>query len=375
MKLAFFSNSYLPYLSGITISIKTLKEGLEKLGHAVFVVGPKYPSHPASKSPVFRLPSIPAPYPGYRIVWPYSYKIFKSLKKEKIDIIHAHQPFGVGLAALCLARKMKIPFVYSFHTLFSRYLHNFHISPKGLIKWFLVKYLTWFCNQADTVVVGTEMVRRLLVARKVKAKIVVIPTGIEPQTSNAKLQDNFKHQTSKRTKTLIYTGRLSKEKNVPFLLEAFPEIEKQEPNIQMILVGGGPIEEEVRQKAKEISSKIVVTGQKSREEVLEYCQGADVFVYASRTETQGLVITEAKACGLPIVAVFSGALVDVVQNGIDGYLVPPNQEKFVGQVVKLLKDSPLRKDMGQKALEDTRNRFSSPSVAKKIETVYNFLIT
>ncbi|MFH1361712.1 MAG: glycosyltransferase, partial [bacterium] len=234
MKIAFFSNSYLPYLSGITVSIKTLKDELEKLGHEIFVVGPRYPH--SSSSNTLRLPSFPAPYPGYRIVWPYSYKIFKKIKEEKIDVIHAHQPFGVGLAALCLARRMNIPFVYSFHTLFPRYVHNIPLMPKCLAKWLITKYLTWFCNQADIIFVGTEMVRRLLAAWKVKAKIVVMPTGVRVEKVVSSKQNVVGR------KTLLYTGRLSKEKNIPFLLAAFPEIEKQEPNIQLFLVGGGPME-------------------------------------------------------------------------------------------------------------------------------------
>ena len=168
MKIAFFSNCYLPYLSGVTVSITTLKEGLEKLGHTIYIICPKYPNHQATQPPIYRLPSIPAPYPGYRLVWPYSYKFFKKLRDEKVDIIHAHQPFGIGLAAMCLARKMKVPFVYSFHTLFSRYVHNIPLLPKRLSKVLISTYLTWFCNQADVVIVGTKMVRRYLKACGVK---------------------------------------------------------------------------------------------------------------------------------------------------------------------------------------------------------------
>jgi len=371
MRIAFFSNSYLPYLSGVTVSITTLKEDLEKLGHNVFIVCPKYPDHQISRSPIFRLPSIPAPYPGYRLVWPYSYKIFKKLKEEKIDIIHSHQPFGIGLAAMFLARKMKVPFVYSFHTLFSRYVHNIPLLPKRLSKFLISTYLTWFCNQTDTVIVGTKMVRRYLKACGVKTRIEVLPTGVKISPSRLRHYGT----TTLPQKNLLYTGRLSKEKNIPFLLEAFQLIELQEPNIQLILVGGGPLEKEIRERANKISPKIIVIGQKSRDEVLEYYHKAEIFVYASRTETQGLVLTEAKACGLPIVAVFSGALADVVQNGTDGYLVPPNHEKFAEQVIKLLKDSALRKGLGGKAAQDAKARFSATSVAKNFETLYNSLIT
>lgn len=380
MKLAFFTGSYLPYLSGITLSIKILKDELQTFGHTIFVVGPKYPAHTESDPQILRLPSLPATYPGYRFVLPYSYKIFARLKKEKIDLIHAHQPFGVGLAALMLARRMKIPLVYTFHTLFSRYVHHAPFIPQRLAKRALAAYLTFFCQQADTVIVPSEMVRRLLVLRKVKKPIQVIPTGIklsaikekkELKTQRAEIRK--RHNLPPNAKALLYSGRLSEEKNVPFLLKAFDSISAQEKDVYFILVGGGPKEKEYRRMARSLDH-IIFTGQRKHSEVLDYYLAADLFIYASTTETQGLVLTEAKACGLPVVAVFGGGLSDVVENGIDGYLVPQNQEKFVEHVLRLLRDDKLRRELSAKAEGDAHLRFSSAVVAKKMENVYNSLI-
>ena len=378
MKIALFSNSYLPYLSGITLSIKILREELEKLGHTVFIVGPKYPGHMEYDPKIFRLPSLPATYPGYRLVFPCSPSIFAKLKKEKIDLIHAHQPFGVGQAARLLARRMRVPIVYSFHTLFSRYVHHTPWAPQRLAKVLVARYLAYFCNQVDTVIVPSEMVRRLLVLRKVKQPIKVIPTGLQLQ----KIKDKAavagqremirkKHQLPSDAKILLYSGRLSAEKNVPFLLEAFQSILAQEKNTCFILVGGGPKEKEFKNIA---GKNVFIVGQKQHEEVLDYCLAADIFVYASTTETQGLVLTEAKACGLPVVAVFGGGISDVIESGLDGYLVPGNQEMFVEHVLRLLREKQLRKDMGNKGREDSHLRFSSVVVAKQFENVYNCLI-
>ncbi|OGB87215.1 hypothetical protein A3J44_01885 [candidate division WOR-1 bacterium RIFCSPHIGHO2_02_FULL_45_12] len=377
MKIAFFSNSYLPYLSGVTISVKTLKDELVALGHEVFIVGPQYPGHQETDPKILRLFSLPATYPGYRFVFPYSPGIFARLKREKIDLIHAHQPFGVGLAAWLLARQMKIPFVYSYHTLFSRYVHHAPFIPQKLAKWAVAKYLTFFCRQADTIIVPSEMVRRLLVLRKIKTPIQVIPTGINlkkitehktPNTGHRK-----KHNIPPNAKILLYTGRISQEKNIPFLLEAFAEIQKQEPETRLILVGGGPKEKAYQQLARH-NKNIIFTGKRPHEEVLDYCFAADLFVYASTTETQGLVLTEAKACGLPVVAVFGGGISDVVGSGIDGYLVPQNQSKFIEHVLRLLRDDQLRQNMGHKAKQNIEESFSSVAVAKRMENVYNSLI-
>jgi glycosyltransferase involved in cell wall biosynthesis len=378
MKLALFGNSYLPYLSGITLSMQMLREEMEALGHTVFVVGPKYPKHAEKDPRVLRLPSLPATYPGYRLVIPYSYGIFSKLKKERIDLIHAHQPFGVGLAALLLAKRMKIPIVYSFHTLFSRYVHHAPFVPQRLAKLLVAGYLTWFCDQVDTVIVPSEMVRRLLALRKVRAPIKVIPTGLRLQTIKDKkdlgtkrAEIRKKHSLPPDTKLLLYSGRLSAEKNVPFLLEAFEKIKEKEKTVYLIMVGGGPSERGLRRQAGE---KVIFTGQIPHTDVLDYYFAADLFIYASTTETQGLVLTEAKACGLPVVAVFGGGISDVVENGIDGYLVPKNQEKFIEHVLRLLRDEALRKGLSLKAEEDAHLRFASTVVAKKMESVYNSLV-
>ncbi len=378
MKFAFFSNSYLPYLSGITLSIKILKDELQKLGHTAFVVGPKYPGHTESDPKILRLPSLPATYPGYRLVFPYSPSIFSILKKERIELIHAHNPFGVGLAALLLARRMRVPFVYTFHTLFSRYVHHAAFIPQRLAKRAVSAYLTFFCQQADTIIVPSEMVRRLLVLRKVKKPIVVVPTGIQldrikekKKIGNQKAEIRKKHQIPSDAKILLYSGRMSEEKNVPFLLKAFASIRAQEKNVYFILVGGGPKEKEYRRSAQD---NMIFVGQRTPSEVLDYYLGTDVFIYASTTETQGLVLTEAKACGLPVVAVFGGGISDVVESGVDGYLVVHNQDVFVEHVVRLLREDGLRREMSIKAEEDSHARFSSVAVAKRMESVYNSLI-
>jgi len=374
MKIALFSNSYLPYLSGITISVSTLKEELEQLGHTAFVVGPQYPGYQEADPKVLRLPSLPATYPGYRLVFPYSPTIFQYLKKEKIELIHVHQPFGVGMAARLLAKRMNIPFVYSFHTLFSRYVHNVPFVPEKPAQILIVNYLKFFCNQADTIIVPSEMVRRLLVARKVKKPIEVIPTGlrlnqIKNRNQAAEVRNKFKIPNG--AKLLLYSGRISQEKNIPFLLQAFEKVRQAEPNTYLLMVGGGPKLSDYKKLA---GQQVVFSGQLPRQEVLDCCFSADLFVYASITETQGLVLTEAKACGLAVAALFGGGISDVIKNGIDGYITSRNIDVFIEHILRLLRDDNLRKEMGAKAKEDAHNRFSSISVAKRIESVYNRLI-
>jgi glycosyltransferase involved in cell wall biosynthesis len=378
MKLAFFTNSYLPYLSGVTLSVKTLKDELEKLGHTVYIIGPSYPGHKETDPHVLSLPSFLAPYPGYRLVWPYSYKIFKFLRQEKIDLIHAHQPFGVGLTSLVLARRLKVPLVYSFHTLFTRYLHNIPFLPQYFSHRVVTAYLRWFCGQTDTIVVPSTMVRRVLSVWGVKKPVAVIPTGLKLERIKAHRHSGQQSIEIRRqlglpptAKLLLYSGRIAPEKNIPFLLQAFDAIRQQEPETWLVLVGGGPKMKEYQQIA---GKQVVFTGQCQPEKLLDYYFAADIFVYSSVTETQGLVLTEAKACGLPVVAVFGGGLADVINNGQDGYLVPQKLESFVSHVLRLLGDPELRRQMGHQGQLDAFERFSSIAVAKEMENTYNSLI-
>ena len=183
-----------------------------------------------------------------------------------------------------------------------------------------------------------------------------------------------RHGIPESAKLLLYSGRISEEKNIPFLLHSFPAIRRKEENIFLLVVGGGPKEKEYKEQARQIDAQIIFVGQVPHAEIFDYYCAADLFVYASITETQGLVLTEAKACGLPVVALFGGGIADVVESGIDGYIVPRNPDKFIEHVVRLLQNNSLRKEMSIKAREDVQNRFSSITVAKKIESVYNSLI-
>jgi len=236
----------------------------------------------------------------------------------------------------------------------------------------IVAYLRSFCRGADQIITPSEMARRVLRGWQIKAPVEVIPSGIElhrypEDLEEAKLRLRHKYGLHKNDKVLLYAGRLSKEKNISFLLNAFSELKI--PDVKLVLVGGGPSLPALHGKRN-----VVFTGEIPYPEILSYYAMGNIFVFASTTETQGMVLAEAKAAGLPIVALFAGGLIDSVRSGIDGYLVPRNQAKFVEHVERLLTDDGLRAKMSRAAREDAAARFSSVVVAKEIETLYNSLI-
>ena len=285
----------------------------------------------------------------------------------------------MGLAALLFARNIDVPLVYTFHTLFPRYVHHAPFIPQRPAKAVISAYLSFFCGQAAAVIVPSEMVRRYVSLMKTKAQIEVVPTGINLEQIKEKMGEGLRHAEIRRqhklpsdARILLYCGRLSEEKNVPFLLKAFDLIRSRLKNVYLVLVGGGPKEEEYKRSAGE---RVIFAGEKKHLEVLDYYLASELFVYASVTETQGLVLAEAKACGLPAVAVFGGGISDVVRNGIDGYVVPRNLDQFVEHVLRILRDEDLRIKMSHLAVEDAQNRFSSVGVAKRVESIYNSLVT
>lgn len=369
MRIAFFADSYKPYLSGVTISAEILVNELRTLGHKVYVFAPGYPKHIDTDPDLFRFPSIAGGYPKFRLAIP----VIRGV--PEVDLIHTHSPFQAGLLARLIARRRKVPLVYSFHTLFTRYAHYARFVPPALVKMGIVAYLQSFCRGADAIIAPSVLAKRILRKWGVERPIEIVPSGIElnklpadPTLTRTELRQKL--GLAETDKVLLYVGRISKEKNIQFLLKAFEKIKGE--HIKFVLVGGGPLLKSLQLNPYPL--ELILTGEVPYPEILSYYFIGDIFVFSSLTETQGLVLAEAKAAGLPIVALFAGGLADTVRSGVDGYLTARNPHSFTEHVARLLADGALRQKMARAAREDARIRFSSAVVAKKIESVYNSLI-
>jgi glycosyltransferase involved in cell wall biosynthesis len=372
MKIAFFSESYKPYLSGVTNSIETLKKGLEGLGHKVMVFSPDYPG--AQRMPeVYRFPSLPAPYPGYRLTIPVPGKYYKELKKSGINIIHSHSPYQLGLLSMSYARKLKVPFVFTMHTMLGKYMHYVPLIPDRLLDLISSRYIKWFCDRCDCVVVPTEKVKQQLLSIGVKARTEVVPTGIDLSLSDAADPSDVrqKHGIPGGAKLLLFVGRLAKEKNITFLLKAFESILSKHGDAYLLLAARGPMENEL----KKVSPRnVVFAGEIHYPEVLAYYAASDVFVFSSLSETQGLVLAEAMASGIPQVAVDAEGVSDVVRDGITGYLTPLSIDAFSARVIKLLDDRDIWMSMSKASKDVARSVYSKEVFAGKIELIYKSVI-
>lgn len=372
MNIAFFSESYKPYLSGVTNSIETLKKGLEDMGHKVFIFSPNYPKAKIEKN-VFRFPSIPSPYPGYRLAIPFKVKVKKMLKKHKIDIVHSHSPYQLGLVSMHFARKLNIPFVFTMHTMLGKYSHYVPLLSSKLSGRVTSKYVEWFCNRCDLVIAPTSSVKEDLKKGGVRAKIEVVPTGLDINLASKADPSGIRelYCIPKKSKLLLFVGRLAKEKNIPFLFKVFKKLSSENNDLYMLIVASGPLENKLRAAAPK---NVIFAGSIGYPKILDYYSAADLFVYSSMTETQGLVLAEAMACGLPQVAVNADGVRHVVKNGVTGVLTKHSINDMASVVTKLLNDKNELRKLSLNSTKMAKNHYSQKIFAKKIESIYNSVL-
>lgn len=376
MRIGFFSDSYTPYISGVVHSIETFSRELRNLGHQVVIFAPKYPSV-SRETGVFRFPSIPSLTPtGFYIPIPLAAGFSQFLAENPLDIVHVHSPFVLGRLGAKIARNHRCPLVFTYHTLYDQYTH--YVPFARQISQDLTRRLCVnFCNRCDLVITPTGVIGEHIKSMGVKSAVQWLPTGIDfgefNQTDKGWLRNTY--DIGQDESLLLFVGRITKEKNISFLVKTL-QIMRNELGQQakLVVVGQGPETESLKRYVGELdlSEYVVFTGRLSREEVVRAYGGADVFVFGSVTETQGLVIGEAKAAGLPVVAVDAFGVSEMVVDGEDGYLVPEDENVFALTTTKILKNSELRQKMSRKALINAKD-LSAQSCAKKLVQYYSSL--
>ncbi|MBU0581202.1 MAG: glycosyltransferase [Candidatus Margulisbacteria bacterium] len=381
MNIGIYTESYKPYLSGVTVSVDTFAKSLVNLGERVYIFAPAYPSQEdKNNNPwVFRFFSLGTHlYKGFRVAFPFSWRYKKYIENINLDVIHTQYPYIMGWKAYFTARKLKIPFIYTFHTLFTEYLHFVPLVPQFIsapIVRFLVRF---FCNNlCDYVITPTEKAKKILEEEyKVKTPIEAIPTGVaEEEVKQASAQGiREKYNIKEGTFLLLYVGRFSKEKNIYFLLRMMQKIKEKEKNldIRLMLIARGPLTQDIKNyvKKQDLEQEVVFTGEVQRKDIFNHYKAANLFVCASKTETQGLVISEAKACALPGVAINAAGVTAMIENGVDGYLVEENEEIFSQRVLELAQDKEKLLNFSQAARKSAEARFLDKTVAQMLLEIY-----
>ena len=362
MRIALFTNNYLPFCGGVTISVETLRRGLESAGHEAWVFGPRLTGGAEDVSlKVVRYPSIPVTtYPEFALAVPYSRRIDRMVASLEFDVIHAHHPFLLGPAARRLARRTRRPLVFTYHTRYEKYAHYVPL-PLGLVQAAALRLSAGFAARADAVLAPSALIRDELHARGVRTPIAVVPTGVDLERFRPGDRAAARRSlgVGAGEPLVLYVGRLDREKSVDRVLVAFERVASTVPAARLVLVGHGTEAERLRRLAASlpVAQRIRFVGLRSHDSLAECYQAADVFLFASETETQGLVLAEAAACGLPAVAVDAPGCDEVVRDGDTGVLTKGDPTALAEAVIGLLLDPERRRAMARRARENAERLF------------------
>jgi glycosyltransferase involved in cell wall biosynthesis len=361
VRVGLFTNNYLPFCGGVTISVETLRRGLQGRGHEVWTFAPRFPGHPETDPRVVRFPSIPAAtYPEFALAVPWTPRIGRRVRRLGLDIFHAHHPFLLGPAARRMARRLTRPLVFTYHTRYEKYAHYVPLT-RSLVEAAALRLSTRFAASADAVIAPSTLVRDQLRARGVAAPIAVVPTGVDLDRFRPASRAAARHALglAAGVPLVLYVGRLDREKSVDRVLLAFDRISGTLGGAQLWLVGQGKETEALRRLAGGLGAgdRVHFAGVRAHERLAAWYHAADLFLFASETETQGLVLAEAAACGLPAVAVIAPGCDEVVRDGETGILTKGDPAALAEAAVGLLLDGDRRVTMAARARQIAEQAF------------------
>ncbi|WP_207062782.1 glycosyltransferase [Motiliproteus sp. SC1-56] len=354
LRVAQFTNNYLPFIGGVPISIHRLCRGLRALHHQVLVIAPQYQGNRDESDRVHRVPVL-LPFGAkkqFRLANIFSPGIGRAVRRFRPQLVHVHHPFWLGSVGHYLARRLDVPVVYTYHTRLEHYSHYVPLPDplfRNLLSHLLVRR---FANRCDGVVVPTASAEDYLRMIGVKRPIFVRPTGIDFERFQRVDPDHAQRLRDQlelgQARVLITISRLGKEKNLAFMLDALAELSANDvPAYRLLLIGEGPERAQLEARIRHLglTDRVTLVGAVPPEEIPVYCALGDLFVFASQSETQGMVILEAMAAGMPVVAVRSSGIDDVVSEGQNGFKTPLNRRRWRERVAQLLNDEPLRLEL------------------------------
>jgi 1,2-diacylglycerol 3-alpha-glucosyltransferase len=376
MRIGFFSDTYTPQINGVVSSIRLFADALERQGHEVYIFAPT-PRQPTDGPRVIRIPSVPfALQPEMRLASLYSQHAYRLARRANLDIIHSHDPFAVGLFGLAVAKRFRLPYVHTYHTLYPEYVH--YVWETRFTRAMAERLSREFCDQCDLVLAPSTKIERALAAWGVTAPVKCLPTGVDagrfahPDVdAAAALRRRFGIPETDRL--LTFVGRVGLEKNIDLLVEAIARVKT--PGARLLIVGNGPYRPELDAHIASlgIADRVTFTGYLQGNDVAAAYAASDLFFFASLSETQGLVVAEAMASGLPVVAVQDLAVGDAVTDGVNGFLTIERADALAAAADRVLTDPSLRASMGA----ESRKRAEALSIdrmAEKLAGLYEGLI-
>ena len=383
MKIAIFTETYEPYVSGVTTSIKMLKEALEKMHHKVYIVTvnlKNYHFYYDKKNRIIYIPGIKTKIYDARLSGIYSRKAFKIIKTWNLDIIHSQTEFGIGMFSRIVSKKLHIPVIHTYHTLYEDYVyyvtHNhFNSLGKKVVK----KLTKYFCEKkCDGLIVPTEKIKELFIKKyHIRKEINVIPTGIDIEKFKLtpkieKEMEHIKKEWNLKNDDFIIgaVGRIATEKSFDQLIKNTQKLIEKNKKIKLMIVGDGPEIENLKKLSKDlkINKNVFFTGKTKYELMPAYYNLFHVLVSFSTTETQGLTIIEGLAAKKPVLCINDKSFQKMVKNGYNGYLFKDGNE-YGKQITELKENHSLYKTLSENALLSVQE-YSKESFGKKVLEVY-----
>jgi len=377
MIVSIFSECLLPVVNGVSISILTLARFLRVQGDEVWIFAPAYQGYQETDPFTVRVPSFKIPkQPDYPLAIPLSVQAGRTLREHPPEVVHVNSPFTMARFGARVARKRRVPLVVTYHTLLREYAHYAPLVGARIAP-LLVRISRDFCNRADAVIAPSEPIGDELRNYGVTTPIHVIPTGIPPDKKPSEDPSWVRRQWNVPADgpLLIYVGRLAKEKRIEVLLNAFTLVAKEIPEAVLLVVGGGPYEQQVRDLVSSLGleGKVRLAGFQQPEKIMDYLAASDIFVTASDTETQGLNLVEAMRAGVPAVAIDAYGTGETVRKTGGGLLSPLDAQAFAEQALRLLRDPELRKELAAKGKAGAE-QFTSDKCAAKVRALYASLV-
>jgi 1,2-diacylglycerol 3-alpha-glucosyltransferase len=376
LHIAFFTNYYHPVVNGVVRSVASFRENLMKQGNNVFVFAQSDGSYTDEEPFIFRYPSLSLPLGDISTAIPVSPFVDQLLPMLKLDVIHTHHPVLLGQTAARKAAELNLPLIFTFHTQYWEYTHYIPF-PQEIIQDFLKnavhRWLREFMQKCQHIIIPSDSLRDILVRDYgLHERYSVVPTGtnLEPflnaDGKALRAEKGWQEET-----VLISVGRLAPEKNWDTLIQAFAKVHIEHPDARLVLIGDGSARQSLEALAVElgIANQVTFTGSIAFEEIPRYLKAADLFAFASVTETQGIVTMEAMAAGLPVVAVDGPGTRDIVQNGKQGYLVENDPEALAKKLNQLLSDTQRIKRFSNQALKRAK-MFDVNQLSKQMIGVY-----
>lgn len=384
MKIGIFTDAYEPHISGVTTSIKMLKTALEKMHHEVYIVTANLDNNKFiydKKNKIIYLPGIKTGIYETKLTGIYSKKAMKIIKEWNLDVIHSQTEFGVGYFSRIVAKKLSLPIVHTYHTLYEDYVHYVtHGHFDNFAKKLAIKITKYYCEKkCDELIVPTDKIKDLFINKyNIIKQVNVIPTGID--IDKFKITPSMKKniQTIKNKYKIKDTdfiigsvGRIAPEKSFDKLLYNIKDMIKVNTNIKVLLVGGGPDLDNLKELTKKLNLEnyVIFTDKVNYDLVPTYFNIFNVVVSFSKTETQGLTIIEGLAASKPTLCIEDDSFRSMIEPNYNGYLFK-NDTEFKDYIFKLMNDQKLYKDMSTNARNSTY-KYSKEVFAADILKVYH----